>query len=285
MKLTIGFSPCPNDTFIFDAIANKRINLHGLDFDIKIADIENLNQMAINEQLDIIKTSVILYCKVWKKYQILTSGAALGYGNGPLLVAKKHIADNDIQNLKIAIPGAKTTANFLLGLKYPNCINKIEYLYSQIAFAILDGHVDAGILIHETRFSYKNLGLIGICDLGEFWQTQFHCPIPLGAILIKRNLPDDVKMLFNNILKNSVLYALENRGVSRDYVKCYSKELSDEIIDKHISMFVNNFSIDLGDIGKYAIVNMCKKNGHFIETIVMNGEFYDNSNLHKLIFI
>ena len=184
MKLTLGFSPCPNDTFIFDAMVHGRIDTEGLEFDYQLADVEQLNQKALRAEPDIVKLSYHAYAHVAKNYLILDAGSALGYKNGPLLVAGKKLSNQAINNATIAIPGLYTTANLLFSIMWPEAINKKEYLFSDIERAVLDGEVDAGLIIHETRFTYARKGLVKIADTGEYWEQLTGLPVPLGAIVV-----------------------------------------------------------------------------------------------------
>ncbi|MBA3705102.1 MAG: 1,4-dihydroxy-6-naphthoate synthase [Bacteroidetes bacterium] len=255
-KLSLGFSPCPNDCFIFDALLHNKIDTEGLQFDLMMEDVETLNQRAFKAELDITKLSYHAYAYLTKDYQLLNSGSALGNGCGPLLIAKNEEIKNDklkIKNAKIAIPGKYTTANFLFSLAFPNAKNKIEIPFSQIEDAVLIGKADAGLIIHENRFTYKQKGLKKIIDLGEYWETLTKTPIPLGGIVIKRNLPDDLKHKVNRVLRKSVEYAFANPKSSLNFVKEHAQEMSEEVMIKHIDLYVNKYSLDLGKVGKEAV--------------------------------
>lgn len=259
MKITLGFSSCPNDTFMFDALVNKRINTQGFEFEIKIADVEELNQLAMHGALDMTKMSYFAYSKVVEQYQWLTSGSALGRKNGPLLISRKKNYPDEVDDLKIAIPGENTTANLLLSIAYPKAKNKVPYLFSDIEEAILSNEVDAGLIIHETRFTYQRKGLKKIIDLGEYWEKETGLPIPLGGIVVKRDMKDDVKQKLNLLLKESVLFAFKHPQETYPYVKKYAQELSDEVIRQHIDLYVNTFSVDLGEEGKNAVKELFKR--------------------------
>lgn len=255
-QLTLGFSPCPNDCFIFDALIHNKIDTEGLQFEVVMEDVEALNQKAFRAELDITKLSYHAYGHLIKQYQLLDAGSALGKGCGPLLIAKSDEIKNDklkIKNAKIAIPGKYTTANFLFSLAFPDATNKTEMLFSEIEEAVLSGKADAGLIIHENRFTYEQKGLKKIIDLGEYWETLTKSPIPLGGIVIKRNLPNDVKRKVNRVLRKSVEYAFANPKSSFNFVKAHAQEMSEEVMYKHIDLYVNKFSIDLGDEGKRAI--------------------------------
>ena len=254
MKLTIGYSPCPNDCFIFDALIHGKIDTEGLQFEVLLEDVETLNKKALKGELDITKLSYHAFAYVLENYILLRSGSALGFNCGPLLIQDARRTMKDLNsNSKIAIPGKLTTANLLLSIAYPNLTNKVEYLFSDIENAVLSGEVDAGLIIHENRFTYQDRGLKKIMDLGEFWDSLIHAPIPLGGIVIKRNLSNDLQQKVNRLIKKSVGYAFENPESSMAYVKEHAQEMSEEVMKKHIALYVNNFSIDLGETGINAV--------------------------------
>ncbi len=249
--LTIGFSPCPNDCFIFDALIHHKIDTEGLQFEAVMEDVEALNQKAFRGELDITKLSYHAYAYLTKKYQLLDAGSALGNNCGPILISRSDIKVTD--STKIAIPGKYTTANFLLSLAFPEAKNKIELLFSEIEEAVLTGKVDAGLIIHENRFTYEQKGLKKIIDLGEYWEKLANAPIPLGGIVVNRNLPDELKQKVNRVVRKSVEYAFANTKSSLNFVKENAQEMSEEVMYKHIALYVNNYSVDLGTEGKRAI--------------------------------
>lgn len=258
-SITLGFSPCPNDCFIFDAMLHGKIDTEGLEFKVFMEDVETLNQKAFRGELDVTKLSYHAYAHLVKNYQLLNAGSALGNNCGPLLISKNNnpekisaLRSPDSQ-LKIAIPGKYTTANFLLSLAYPEATNKIEMVFSQIEDAVLSGKVDAGLIIHENRFTYEQKGLKKIIDLGEYWETLAKAPIPLGGIVIKRNFPDELKKKFDRVLRKSVEYAFANPKSSLNFVKANAQEMSEEVMYKHIDLYVNKYSVDLGAEGKRAV--------------------------------
>ncbi len=204
MKLSLGFSPCPNDCFMFDAIVNRRIDMEGLEFGVHLADVEALNEAALAGQAQITKLSYHAYAHCTARYVMLSAGSALGRNCGPLLISKRAISTREAEDgsLRIAIPGKCTTANLLLGLAFPRAQNKTELVFSEIEAALLRDDFDAGLIIHENRFTYEANGLKKIIDLGEFWEGQTHAPIPLGGIVISRLLPDDVKDRVNRVLRD-----------------------------------------------------------------------------------
>ncbi len=258
MKLSLGFSPCPNDTFIFDALVHQKIDTEGLEFDLYLEDVEALNQRALAGELDITKLSYHAYAHLIDKYVLLNAGSALGKNCGPLLIAKKKLTKDEIEAARIAIPGKYTTANFLLSLAYPNATNKDEMLFSDIESAVLDGSVDAGLIIHENRFTYEAKGLVKQIDLGEFWETTTELPIPLGGIVVNRRLPLEIQLKFDRVLTRSVAFALEQPEQTLDYVSNYAQEMDPKVMMQHIQLYVNHFTKALGDEGKAAVSALFK---------------------------
>ncbi len=253
MKIKIGISPCPNDTFIFEAIYNKRIDLHGLEFDFVMEDVEYLNKAALKGEIEVTKLSYFAFSKIIDTYQLLNSGGALGSNCGPLLVSFKENYKPNATS-KIAIPGVNTTANFLLELFYPFLQLKEEVLFSSIEELVISGKYDLGLIIHESRFTYASKGLKKVQDLGVYWEEKMHCPIPLGCIAVKRSLDYNLKKRIDNIIKESVQYAFDHPAESRDFIKCYSQELSDEVIKAHIDLYVNDYSLHLGPAGRQGVI-------------------------------
>ena len=259
MKLTLGFSPCPNDTFFFDALVHHKIDTEGLEFDVVLADVEQLNKWALEGKLDITKLSYKAFTNCVSDYVLLDSGSALGRNCGPLLIKKPEAILT--RESKIAIPGKYTTANMLLNMSYPHYKNKIEILFSDIEDDIINGNVDAGIIIHENRFTYKEKGLEKVKDLGELWEEETGLPIPLGGIVIKRSLSFEVQEKMERVLRESVEYAFANPNSSADYVKYHAQEMEKEVIDAHINLYVNDFSISLGIEGREAVELFFAKSG------------------------
>ena len=255
MKLTLAFSPCPNDCFIFDAMVHKRIDVEGLEFDVRLADVEALNTAAFAGDVDITKLSFHAYAYCADQYVLLDAGSALGRNCGPMLISKRAIdADQAAAGrLRIAIPGKYTTANFLLGYAFPMATDKTELLFSDIEPAVLAGRYDAGLIIHENRFTYEAKGLKKIVDLGEYWEAATGAPIPLGGIVIRRSITDDVKHTVNRVLRRSVEYAFAHREASLPYVRAHAQEMSEEVMYQHIRLYVNVYSIELGVDGRRAV--------------------------------
>lgn len=254
MKLKLNISPCPNDTFMFDAIINHRIDCRGFEFDVTFADIEELNKMVCNidteKVIDISKISYAILPQISEDYSLLDSGSAMGRGNGPILVSKY---DTLPDSPKVAIPGEYTTANLLLRRFYPQIEDKIPILFSEIGDSVINGEYDAGVLIHEGRFTYETKGLKLISDLGIEWENREGVPLPLGAIVVHNSLDQDVQISIESLLRESIEYAMANPMVSRDFIKQYAQEMDESVIDNHISLFVNEYSLSLGDEGCRAI--------------------------------
>jgi 1,4-dihydroxy-6-naphthoate synthase len=260
MKLSLGYSPCPNDCFIFDALIHKKIDTEGLEFNVLLEDVETLNRKALKGELDITKLSFHAFAYVMDTYILLRAGSALGFNCGPLLIQDSRIKSQKNRNeWKVAIPGKMTTANFLLSLAYPEITNKIEYVFSDIEDAVLRGEVDAGLIIHENRFTYEQKGLSKIRDLGEYWDSQIHAPIPLGGIVIKRSFDEPLQQKVNRLIRKSVEYAFAHPESSMPYVREHAQEMDEQVMKKHIALYVNDFSVDLQEQGVKAIHKMFDK--------------------------
>jgi len=256
--IKIGISPCPNDTFTFDALLNAKIDTGEYKFEVFVEDVELLNKRSIDNQLDITKLSFGAYPWIADNYVILDSGSALGFGVGPVLVAREKCQLNQ-KKYRIGIPGKYTTANLLMSILFPEQVDKEEYLFSEIASAVKSGKVDLGLLIHEGRFTYEDLGLKLIHDLGELWYKKTTLPIPLGCIVASRDLGDKVSNDINNLIRLSLNYALEHGSAISDFVKDNAQEMNDDVIKKHIDLYVNEYSLDLGIKGKEVVKFMLKE--------------------------
>jgi 1,4-dihydroxy-6-naphthoate synthase len=257
MKLTLGFSPCPNDTFIFDALVNSKIDTEGLEFETVLEDVETLNQWALQGKLDITKLSFPAFFQSLDDYVLLNAGSALGKGVGPLLVSKNEKATaTEIADQSIAIPGFNTTANLLLSFAFPSALNKKEMIFSAIEDAVLSGKTDLGVIIHENRFTYHQKGLHKVMDLGENWEEKMKTPIPLGGIAISQSIKRSVSLKIDQLIRKSLEYAFANYPLVTDYVKIHSQEMSEDVMRQHIDLYVNNYSIDLGSDGKQAITTL-----------------------------
>jgi 1,4-dihydroxy-6-naphthoate synthase len=259
MKLQIAFSSCPNDTYIFDALVHKKIDTQGIDFEYTIADVEELNQKALSATFHITKISYFAYAHCFQIYQILDAGSALGYANGPLFICQKGKEQTINAESTIMLPGKYTTAHVLFCMAYPEYVNKKFAVFYEIEQAITNGTADAGVIIHENRFTYAQRGFSCICDLGTAWEQQTNMPIPLGAIVIHRSLPEDIKQTVNILIRKSIEFARVNPYESQPFIDANAQEMESDIKKQHINLFVNDFSIDLGLVGKQAISTLYAK--------------------------
>lgn len=261
MKLTLAYSTCPNDTFIFDALANGKIDTESIDFEISLADIDVLNKNAVSANPpDVTKISSNAYgIDIWKDYVILDSGSALGRNNGPLLVAKEAFPLTEINQKRILIPGVNTTANLLFTTFFPNAKDKTPMLFSEIEKEVINRHYDAGLLIHEGRFTYQSKGLVKLADMGELWEKKFNMPIPLGSIIARRTLSPDIIAKVDRIIRRSVQYSLNNPESPMPYIRDNAREMDDTVMRSHIALYVNNFSVSLGKEGRQAIEFLYQK--------------------------
>lgn len=255
MKLSLGFSPCPNDTFIFDALVNKKIDSGDFEFDVVLEDVQTLNQWAIAGRLDVTKMSYGVLPLALDHYKVLYSGSALGRGVGPLLISSAAIGTDNIETKQIAIPGENTTAHLLFSLAYPQAKNKVFLRYDLIEKFVLEAK-GLGVIIHENRFTYQDKGLIKITDLGDYWETTTGNPIPLGGIVIRKDLDTDVQQRVDALIKKSIEFAFSNYPELNDYIRVHSQEMSEDVLRKHIDLYVNDYSIELGDKGKAAIMTL-----------------------------
>lgn len=251
MKLELNISPCPNDTFMFDALVNGLIDTGGLEFDVSFADIEQLNRGVVSGRALVSKVSCAVLPLIAGRYKVLDSGAALGRGNGPLLVAPGEV-ELEADPL-VAVPGFHTTANLLMSKIFPQVVRKEELLFSQIADAVLDGRYDAGVLIHEGRFTYRQRGLSLAADLGAEWERLTGLPLPLGAIVVSREVPVELQKRVEALLRRSVQYAVDNGSYGSAFVRGNAQEMAPEVLRSHIEMFVNDYSLSLGAEGREAI--------------------------------
>lgn len=258
MKLTIGFSPCPNDTFIFDALINKKIDTQGFEFEAVLADVETLNQWALTGKLDITKLSFPAFFRSLENYTLLNAGSAIGKGVGPLLItdSSQELTNEEINQASIALPGIHTTANLLFSYAYPEAIDKKFMLFSAIEEALLNKETDLGVIIHENRFTYQQKGLHKVKDLGEYWEEKMELPVPLGGIAINQSVKRSVALKVNQLIRTSLDFAFKNYPVISDYVKQHSQEMNEDVMRQHINLYVNNYSLDLGDEGKLAIESL-----------------------------
>lgn len=279
--LSLGYSPCPNDTFLFYALVHKKIDTEDLSFQEVLLDVETLNQMALRSELDITKTSYHAFGHLLENYCLLRSGSAMGRNCGPLIVSKKNYTIQNLRGKKIAIPGRLTTANLLLQLfahkgdfvplvkspskkgglqgKHSFPCTYIEMPFHKIMDAVVREDVDAGLVIHEGRFTYPSYGLKKVLDLGEWWEKETKLPLPLGCILAKRNLGQDLIKKIDSIIRKSIEYSLNHRKESMSYIKQHSQELEDKVIEQHINFYVNDYSLDIGEEGLSAIRELLRR--------------------------
>ncbi len=253
MKIRFGFSPCPNDTYLFEAIYSKRIDLEGIDFEFVIEDVEALNKRAMRGQLEMTKLSFNAFTHCTDEYILLRSGSALGNNCGPLLITNKEMTIAESPDATVAIPGELTTANLLLSLAFPHLTLKKEVLFSEIESSVLEEKTNLGLIIHENRFTYKEKGLKKVIDLGEYWETTTGMPIPLGGIVIQRDLGNEIHQKVNRILMRSLKFARENSTENSEFVQQNAQEMDKNVLLQHINLYVNQYSLDLGETGKEAI--------------------------------
>jgi 1,4-dihydroxy-6-naphthoate synthase len=265
--INLAFSPCPNDTFIFDAMVHGKIDTEGIEFRYEMHDVETLNQMAMKSMVDLCKISYHAYLYLSRHYVMLNSGSALGYRNGPLVISKVSYSLADLENLSIAIPGEFTTAHLLLKIACPGATRKKVMVFSEIEEAVLKGTVDAGVIIHENRFTYEDKGLHKIIDLGDHWEQQMHCAIPLGGIAVKKSLGYDTINKLNRIMRRSVLHAMGNPDSAMGFVRQNAREMNETVMKKHIGLYVNDFTVDLGTGGNDAIRKLFEAAEKFRERV------------------
>ena len=263
MNFSLGFSPCPNDTFIFDALVNHKIDTEGLSFDVVLEDVQTLNQWAIAGKLAISKISYGVLPLVMDQYALLNSGGALGMGVGPLLITnpstinkpptENHPLQTNVADMTIAIPGENTTAHLLFSLAFPEAKNKVFMVFHEIEEAVLSGRVDAGVIIHENRFTYQQKGLEKLMDLGAYWEETIKVPIPLGGIVIKRSIDTALQKKIDRLIRKSLEHAFSNYPIISSYVQQHAREMNESVMRRHIDLYVNNYSLELGEEGKKAV--------------------------------
>lgn len=254
-RLTLGFSPCPNDTFIFDALVHNRL---GVDLSVQeqLEDVETLNQLVIRGALDVSKISFHLLGHVRENYVLLRSGGALGRGCGPLIVARDKFNMADLPVKRIAIPGRYTTAALLLKLFNPSITDVHIMPFHSIMAAISAGAVDAGVIIHESRFTFASYGLHCLQDLGEWWERETGYPIPLGGIVARRSLGPSVIRRVENAIRQSVQYAFSHPKDSLPYIRAHAQEMDEIVMQSHVKLYVNEFSVELGPEGESAVADL-----------------------------
>lgn len=258
-RISLGYSPCPNDTYIFYALTHNKVTVPGHTIEERLEDVETLNQLALERQLDLTKISYHAFGHLRDRYVLLHSGSALGRGCGPLLIAP---SDTDMKNLRgkrIAVPGRLTTANLLLQLYGPGYEDLLVIPFDQIIPALKRGDAEAGVIIHESRFTYQQAGFFEVLDLGAWWEEDSGLPIPLGGILARRDLGIKTTQDVDLAIRASLEYAHQHPREPRAYIKDHAQELDDAVIDAHIKLYVNDFSLDLGEEGKAAIETLLSR--------------------------
>ena len=260
MKLSLGISPCPNDTYIFDAMLHGKIDTEGLEFTTRLEDVETLNHLAIEGSLDISKVSYGVVFQLINFYRILEAGSALGKGVGPLFVSKTigHEKEIDPSKITVALPGINTTAHLLFSLAYPEIKNKTFVPFHVIEDMVVNGEVDAGVIIHENRFTYRQKGLNKLTDLGDVWEKRTGAPIPLGGILVRRSFDLELATKINRVINRSLAFANDHALALPAFVTENAKEMNEEVMRNHISLYVNEFSLALGEDGRLAVLELIK---------------------------
>ena len=253
--IQIGFSPCPNDTFIFDALVNNKIDTGNLSFEPVLEDVQTLNQWAIDGKLAVTKLSYGVLPLVQHQYNLLNSGSALGRGVGPLLITSVALQDANVEESLIAVPGKNTTAHLMFSVAYPKAKKKIFLRYDEIENFVLEGK-GLGVIIHENRFTYADKGLVKIVDLGDYWEQSTGNPIPLGGIVVKKTLPTQTQQQIDFLIKQSIEFAFANYPVLNDYIRSNAQEMSEDVMRKHIDLYVNKYSLDLGAEGREAVIKL-----------------------------
>ncbi|MFT4092378.1 MAG: 1,4-dihydroxy-6-naphthoate synthase [Niabella sp.] len=255
MILSIGFSPCPNDTFIFDAMVNGKIDTGDIQFKPVLEDVETLNRWALEGRLDITKLSFPAYFKAAATYRLLNAGSALGKGVGPLLIANtgKVFTEEEVNNARIVLPGVNTTAHLLFSFAFPQAKNKVFRVFHEIEDAVVNGEADLGVIIHENRFTYQQKGLHKVVDLGEYWERKMNAPIPLGGIVIKKELGTEIYDTVDVLINKSLQQSFAHYPFVSDYIKQHAQTMSEEVMRQHIALYVNNYSLNLGEGGHKAV--------------------------------
>lgn len=267
MKLTLGISPCPNDTFIFDALLNNKIDSEGLEFEYILEDVETLNKMAQSATLDVSKVSYGAVTQLIPNYYILDAGGALGKGVGPLLISNKMLALDaaETNGISVILPGINTTAHLLFIMAFPHIKNKSFLPFNEIEDAVLTGKSDMGVIIHENRFTYASKGLFKLADLGDLWESKTNLPIPLGGILSRRKFDNSLNQKINRVIRRSLSFAFENIKTLPAFVKDNAQEMNEDVMRKHINLYVNEFSLGLGKAGKSAVVKLLEASSEMLQ--------------------
>jgi 1,4-dihydroxy-6-naphthoate synthase len=258
MNFTLGFSPCPNDTYMFGALVNGWIDTHEIHFSVRMEDVETLNTLASEEKLDLTKMSFHRSLFLEDKYTLLSSGAALGNGCGPLLIAKSNLLDEEFRKGPVALPGTWTTAHLLFKIFYPEVSNKQFHPFHIIEDLVLQDKVPVGVIIHENRFTYESKGLVKILDLGEAWESKTGLPIPLGGIFASSRIPKHLIARIERLIRESIDFARHHPEIIMPYVRQYAQEMDEKVMKNHIDLYVNDFSLDLGEKGRKSVSELKK---------------------------
>jgi 1,4-dihydroxy-6-naphthoate synthase len=264
-NLTLGISTCPNDTFVFDAWINNRMK-DAPSVRCSLKDISELNRIAMNVGMDIIKVSFFAYGFIKEKYRLLNAGGALGRGCGPVVVVRPGISDLKSGNIRIALPGELTTANLLFSLYRPEIKNKFFMKFDEIMPAVSNNEVDAGVVIHEGRFTFEDYGLVLLKDLGAWWEYKTGFPVPLGAIVARKTLGEDAIESAELCIRKSLKMALSDPEISMPFMRKFAGEMDDNVLRSHVDLYVNNFTFDFGEEGRKAIdllLEMAEERGLF----------------------
>lgn len=259
MKLTFGYSPCPNDTFMFHALAGGRIDVAPLSIDVRLHDVQTLNEMAFDATLDVTKLSFFGWLRVMDAYDLLPCGAALGFGCGPLVVSGKPLSREDMPGSRIVLPGEWTTAHLLFRLWAPDARDRVFAPYDRIFADLNEGRADCGVIIHESRFTFEQAGFTAVQDLGAWWEDETGLPIPLGCIAVRRSLPQDVKARLAALVRSSIETARKDPEPAMPYIHEHAREMDPDVLREHIRTFVNDFSLDMGEKGRAAVAELEKR--------------------------
>ena len=257
--LSLGFSPCPNDTFIFNALVNGMVETAGFRVQAQLHDVETLNQMAFQGVLDVTKLSFFAWLAVQDRYNLLASGGALGFGCGPVVIASKPLTAADMADCRIVLPGEWTTAHLLFRLWAPRARQRFFAPYDRIFDILSDGRADCGVIIHESRFTFQQKGFAAIADLGAWWEQQTGLPIPLGCIAAHKRLGKDAASALEDAIRRSIALAHQDPAAALPYIRAHSQEMTAEVLEAHIHTFVNDFSLDLGPTGREAVAALAEK--------------------------
>ena len=257
--LTLGFSPCPNDTYIFNALVHGMVKIPGYDVHEQLHDVETLNRMAFADELDVTKLSFFAWLKVQSRYELISSGGALGFGCGPVVIARKAMDPGELSDCRVVLPGEWTTAHLLFRLWAPQAGRRIFAPYDRIFETIENGEADCGVIIHESRFTFREMGFVQIMDLGAWWEEQTGLPIPLGGIGVHKRLGRDTVLAVESAIRRSITLARQDPAATLPYIRRHAQEMTAEVLEAHIQTFVNEFSVDLGPLGREAVRGLEEK--------------------------